>query len=242
VFILALLGLALAEPGAAAAQHGDRLRLAVGNHFTVSFEGPQEEELAARALESLDKAYWRIGETLNIFPATPVAVVLYTTEEFRDITRAPAWAAGAYDGTIRVPMRGALAHAPELDRVMAHEFTHALIRTLAPRGVPMWLNEGLAAAFERESIDWARDRVAQAGALVPLARLQKSFGQFEAQEAELAYSTSAIAVRQLLDQAGGIAVSNLLRDLGNRQSFEIAFAHRIQRSFADFAAALGEMH
>src|SRR6185436_13684106 len=109
VFIIALLGLGLAEHGATAAQHGDRLRLAVGNHFTVSFEGPQEEELAARALESLDKAYWRIGATLNIFPATPVAVVLYTAEEFRDITRAPAWAAGAFDGTIRVPMRGALA-------------------------------------------------------------------------------------------------------------------------------------
>src|SRR5688572_17904099 len=123
------------------------MQMAVGNHFTVSFSGPEEADLAAKALESLDIAYWRIGQVLNTYPATPVPVVLYTTEQFRDITRAPEWAAGAYDGIIRVPMRGALAKTAELDRVMAHEFAHALLRTLAPTGVPTWLNEGLAAAL-----------------------------------------------------------------------------------------------
>ena len=84
------------------------------------------------ALASLDRAYWRIGAMLGAYPDRPISVVLYTTEQFHDITRSPAWAAGAYDGTIRVPMRGALDNADELDRVLAHEFTHALVRTLAP--------------------------------------------------------------------------------------------------------------
>lgn len=235
--------LSLVVPGDTPAAHqgrGDRLRLAVGDHFTVSFEGPQEEALAAKALESLDKAYWRIGQTLNTYPATPVAVVLYTTTEFRDITRAPAWAAAAYDGTIRVPMRGALSKGDELDRVMAHEFTHALVRTLAARGVPTWLNEGLAAALERDSIDWAEARVHRAGGLMALDRLRASFGQFGADQAELAYSTSAIAVRRLLDDGGGVAMSNLLRDLGRGEPFEAAFAHRMHRRFAAFAASMGE--
>ena len=65
-----------------------------------------------------------------------ISVVLYTSEQFRDITRAPSWAAGAYDGTIRVPMRGALDEETELDRVLAHEFTHSLVRTLATRSLP----------------------------------------------------------------------------------------------------------
>ena len=34
---------------------------------------------------------------------------------------------GAYDGTIRVPMRGALDDAKELDRVLAHEGGAALV-------------------------------------------------------------------------------------------------------------------
>lgn len=220
---------------------GDRLRLAVGNFFTVSFDGPQEEDLAGRALESLEKAYWRIGQTLNTYPSTPIAVVLYTAEEFHDITRAPAWAAASYDGTIRVPMRGALARRDELDRVMAHEFTHALVRTLAAKGVPTWLNEGLAAALERESIDWAEERVRRTGGPMALGRLRSSFGRLSADQAESAYSTSAIAVRRLLDDMGGVALSNLLRDLGRGEAFDAAFAHRMRRPFAAFAASLGEI-
>src|SRR5262249_51045505 len=125
----------------------DRMLLAVGSHFTVSFEGPAEERLAAEALESAERAYWRIGGGLSTYPIDPIALVLYTNEQFRDITRSPAWAAGAYDGTIRIPMRGALDDARELDRVVAHEFAHALVHTLAPRAVPTWLNEGLATAL-----------------------------------------------------------------------------------------------
>src|SRR5471032_2045033 len=74
----------------------DRMQQAVGSHFTVSFEGPAEAELAAAALEVLDRAYWRICQLLGTFPLEPVNVVLYTGDQFRDITRAPSWAAGAY--------------------------------------------------------------------------------------------------------------------------------------------------
>ena len=104
------------------------MQQAVGSHFTVSFDGPAEAALAAEALDSLDRAYWRIGSVLTTYPNEPIPVVLYTTEQFRDVTRSPGWAAGAFDGTIRVPMRGALDDPKELDRVLAHEFTHAVVR------------------------------------------------------------------------------------------------------------------
>ena len=79
---------------------------ALGDHFTVSFEGPSEADLAARVLESLDRASWRIGEIMGTYPTDPIEVLLYTNEQFRNITRAPQWAGGAYDRVIRVPMRG----------------------------------------------------------------------------------------------------------------------------------------
>src|SRR5205807_4419566 len=136
-----------------------RLQQAVGSHFTVSFEGPEQGELATKALDALERAYWRVGDTLSAYPTAAVPVVLYSNEQFRDITRSPSWAAGAYDGTIRVPMRGALEKKEELDRVLSHEFTHALIRTLASRGVPAWLNEGLATALETGDLGWAEKRM-----------------------------------------------------------------------------------
>jgi tetratricopeptide (TPR) repeat protein len=215
----------------------DRMQHAIGSHFTVSFEGPAEAALATQALEVLDRAYWRIGLVLGgTYPNEPVPVVLYTSEQFRDVTRSPTWAAAAYDGIIRVPMRGALDNATELDRVLSHEFTHALIRNLAPRGVPTWLNEGLATALETGDLDWAEHQVQRQPAPVPLRALQSGFSRLTGDQAQLAYATSALAARRLIEEAGGFAIANLLRDLGAGVDFETAFLHRIQRPFSEFAS------
>jgi tetratricopeptide (TPR) repeat protein len=217
--------------------HG-RMTSVAGAWFTVSFEGDADAELAARALASIERAADRIGQVLSTYPLQPISVVLYTTEQFRDITRAPIWAGGAYDGTVRVPMRGALANPQELDRVLAHEYTHALVHSLATRNVPAWLHEGLAAALETDLNQVngaASSEPLPAGAL---AALQSSFGRFTGDQARLAYDVSARAARQLLDEAGGFAVANLLRDLGQGVDFNEAFLHRIQRPFASFEADL----
>ena len=215
----------------------DRMQQSLNERFTVSYEGPPEAALATQALESLDRAYWRIGQMLSMFPTRPISVVLYTSQQFRDITRSPNWAAGAYDGTaIRVPMRGALESPTELDRVLAHEFAHVLIRTIAPRNVPAWLDEGLATALETEDIGWARERVRRAGQPLSLDVLGSSFGRLTKTEAQLAYATSALAVRRLLDDAGGVALSNLLRDLEEGLDLAEAFLHRMHRPLAAFLA------
>jgi tetratricopeptide (TPR) repeat protein len=215
----------------------DRMLHSLNERFTVLFEGPAEEQLATRALESLDRAYWRLGEALGTFPNAPVTIILYTAEQFRDITRSPAWAAAAYDGAIRVPMRGALQSPKELDRVLGHEYAHALVRTLAARNVPTWLNEGIATAFEADDLDWAQKAVRDAGQALSLGTLRNSFGRLTGTQAQLAYATSALAVRRMLDEAGGFAIANLLRDLGEGIDFDAAFLHRIQRSFAEWASA-----
>jgi tetratricopeptide (TPR) repeat protein len=215
----------------------DRMQQAVGHHFTVSFDGPAEAALAEEALHSLDRAYWRIGELLGSYPNEPVPVVLYTAEQFSDITRSPAWAAGAYDGTIRVPMRGALDNPAELDRVLAHEFAHALVYTLAPQFVPAWLNEGLASALETDSLAWARKQVEQATGPLPLRTLESGFGRLSGDQARLAYATSALIVGRMLEEDGGFAVANLLRDIGAGVPFDAAFLRRFQRSFEDFQSA-----
>ena len=215
----------------------ERMRLAVGDHFTVSFEGREDADMAAKALESLDRAFWRITDVFGAFPLRSIPVVLYSGEQFRDITRSPSWAAGAYDGTIRVPMRGALEKGEELDRVLAHEFAHALIRSLATRNIPTWLNEGLASVLESDSLSWAEQRLAKVSAVPTLTALAGPFGKLSGGDAQVAYAASALAARRLLDEAGGTAVANLLRDLGEGVDFEAAFLHRINRSFGDFQAS-----
>ena len=216
----------------------DSMRLEIGDFFTVSFEGPEDAALASQALESLTRAYWRICDVFGAFPPRSIPVVLYTRDQFRDVTRSPRWAAASYDGIIRVPMRGAGEKGEDLDRVLAHEFAHALIRSLATRNLPTWLNEGLASVLESDDLGWATHIVGKVGFVPPLKRLTPPFAKLSGGDAQLAYAASALAARRLLDEAGGTAVANLLRDLGGGVEFEEAFQRRIQKSLAEFEASL----
>ena len=209
-----------------------------GAHFTVLFEGPADEDLARRALDVLEAAYWRVGTALLTFPERVIPVVLYTEQQFRDITRSPTWAAAAYDGRIRIPVRGALQDPEELDRVLTHEFVHALVQSLAPRRVPTWLNEGLAVFFEPNGAAWADEQLAQAPARPPLQRLTAGFGDFSGAEARTAYAQSAGAVRAMIELAGAPALAALLQDLGRGDAFEAAFERHMSSSYAGFAASV----
>jgi tetratricopeptide (TPR) repeat protein len=209
-------------------------------HFTVLFEGPREQELADAALRVLESAYWRIGMALAAYPPSIITVILYTEEQFHDITRSPSWAGGAYDGKIRIPMRDALGNLPQLEKVLAHEFTHALVESLSPRRTPIWLNEGLAVVFENGELTWAEQIVRSAPAVLPLSRLHESFLQLPSDQVPLAYAESALAVRMLLERSGPLALSMLLKDLNAGQEFAFAFEHYYTWSYLEFQSVWHE--
>src|SRR3954453_113323 len=95
--------------------------------FNVMFEGTTQQAIAARVSTVLDSAYVRVGKSLS-YPPETVTAILYTGQQFRDITKSPSWAGAAYDRRIRIPVRGALNQPSELDRVVTHEFVHAVIQ------------------------------------------------------------------------------------------------------------------
>ena len=105
-------------------------------HFTALFEAATDEPFAREVLARLEAAYCRIGNTLGVYPSQPVSVVLYTREQFGEITRLAAWSAAGYDGRIRVPLGRALEQPEELDRVLSHEYVHAVVAMLGGRTVP----------------------------------------------------------------------------------------------------------
>ena len=72
-----------------------------------------------------------------------------------------------------------------------------------------------------------------------LQRLTPPFARLSGGDAQLAYAASALAARRLLDEAGGAAVANLLRDLGDGVDFDSRILNdRIQKSLNDFEASL----
>jgi tetratricopeptide (TPR) repeat protein len=209
-----------------------------GVHFRVRFEGPVDQALARRAVELLEATYQRIGDVLRFYPTEAVDVVLYTAQQFRDITRGPAWASGVYDGRIRVPVKGALDQMEQLERVLAHEYVHALIASIAGRSVPAWVNEGLAVALEPGGVVAAQRIVASAKSRPALSEMHEDFGGLEDDDARIAYAQSAVAARALLDVRGSSAVLTLLRDLAAGATFSTAFHQRIGMRYEEFQAAV----
>ena len=209
-----------------------------GAHVTVLFEGQADAGLAARVIETLEATYWRVITALSIYPERTITVVLYTQEQFRDITRSPQWAAAAYDGRIRLPVRGADADLRELERVLTHEFTHALIQSLAPRGVPMWMHEGLALAFEPDGAAWSGEELSNTSSRLPLPQLVGSFATLSVTEARLAYAQSAAMVRALFDLSGPLAVGALLQDIVRGDTFPVASERRMLMAHDAFIGGL----
>jgi tetratricopeptide (TPR) repeat protein len=168
--------------------------------FNVMFEGTTQQAVATRVSATLESAYARVGASLS-YPAETVTAILYTGEQFHDITKSPSWAAAAYDGRIRLPVRGALTQPAELDRIVTHEYVHAVIRQNYPR-VPLWLNEGLATYFEPVDHAPLVARMRAADAPIPLARLTESFQTLDGGEALVAYAESYLGAKVLVERLG----------------------------------------
>jgi tetratricopeptide (TPR) repeat protein len=191
--------------------------------FSIVFEGRTDSELADRAVASLDAAYWRIGKAIGAYPSNPITVTLYTEQQFRDLTRAPEWSSGIFDGRIRIPVKGARQNLQQFDRVLAHELTHAMVTNLAPRGVPAWLHEGLASYFEPQDTASAV-KVLSATGPVPVGTLLESFSRLNERQATAAYAESLLLAEVLMRRAGtrmGIVLQGLDRGQTLQDSLQL---------------------
>jgi len=141
-------------------------------------------------------------------------VILYTDKQFRDITGAPEWAGGGFDGQIRLPVRGALQNVQEFDRLLTHELSHAILRAVAARNVPVWLNEGLAMHFAGDDAASVERQLAAARIYVPLGVLKSSFTRLNSAQANVAYAESLFATNVLLERVGP-GLGDLLQDLNS---------------------------
>jgi hypothetical protein len=209
--------------------------------FTVLFEGAEEKAIGERIAALLEAAYWRIGKTMNTYPSETLAVILYTNRQFQDITRAPAWAGGGYDGRIRLPVGGALRSPKTLERVVTHEFVHALIHSAAGTSAPAWVNEGLASYMESPDRTWVPQVLRRADGRISMEDLTEGFGQFDGGTALVAYAESLVA-GQLLCERLGTNLGPFLQMLGSGHTVDQALStHNVppEQFYAEWRRRIG---
>jgi len=185
-------------------------------HFLVKYDGRENIEAGRIILGILEDAYGEIGRSLSYYPDQEIQVILYSRRQFREVTDAPGWSGGIYDGKIRIPIGGIDRETPGLRKLLYHEYTHAVVLAVTPR-CPTWLNEGLAQYFEGRKID-ARQKealkhIAQEGKLPSLSSLEGPFTELNGKQARFAYLLSLSAVNYLIDTIGLYRVEDILNDL-----------------------------
>jgi len=203
-------------------------------HFHVKYEGAAAGTTGHVVSMVLEEAYHKVGAELGFYPEDMITAILYTQQQFRDITRSPSWSGGLYDGKIRLPVGGVNSRSDELARVVYHEYTHALVHRMTDGNCPVWLNEGIAQYEEGgESLARAEDIVRRSGAILPLKYLEGSFMGLDSSSASIAYAMSMLAVDYIIREYGTLYVANILEELGTGKRGEEAIASAIFISYGD---------
>ncbi len=208
----------------------------VTSHFLIKYEGREKIETGRIVLKVLEDAYSEIGRALSFYPDQEIQVILYSNRQFQEVTDAPGWSGGIYDGKIRIPIAGIEQETPGLRRLLYHEYTHVVVRSIAPR-VPAWLNEGLAQHFEGREMSDSQQvmlrRIAQAEKLPSLRQLEGSFAGLGGSEAAFAYLFSLSAVRFMIDNYGLYRLRMVLDELAAGADVAKAVNSALMRSYED---------
>lgn len=125
----------------------DNQRKLSNAHFKLTYPANFLPEKIEEILEILEDSYNEIGGYLEYYPENLTKVIIMNNSDFRYIHELPKWAAGMYDGTIKIPVSANCSYET-LKKTIRHEYTHHLVFNLSEGKAPVWLNEGLAQLFE----------------------------------------------------------------------------------------------
>ncbi len=229
-----LLFLAFSFLSATAFAAGEYFRELKGDHFIVYY--PADEGFAREVLREAEAYYHSIAGRLGYdrfdkFWTWDNRVKIYLfadREDFLTGTRAPGWSGGFANHKLKI-----LAGYPEaenfLARVLPHEITHLMFRDFVGtrRGIPLWLDEGVALAMEsgrREEFDEIARRALRQKAWMPLDRLARvrSAASLGPETAAVFYAEAALAVDFLLSGYGRDKFTEFCRQLRDGKAVDEA--------------------
>lgn len=207
-----------------------------------------DQAFGRRALRIGEDAIARTTSLLGVAETEPIDFFIYADRQaFLDVLGPGSreWVGGVAFPEIRTLLANIDAGGiddPWVGIVIPHELTHVVLHTAIDnpyRGVPHWMDEGIAVYESAGYTAEARGQVRRAvgdGSLMPLAALD---GQFPttADASSLAYAESASAVKFLVDRYGRDALVSLVRSYAGGVTDDEAFTKALGVDTAGFEAA-----
>jgi len=179
-------------------------------------------------LHSLVNAYNTLAYDFGWYENSEFTVILYSNKDFSDILNVPSWAAAIYDGKIRIPFQYATMNIDELESIIRHELTHALIHHMAGNSVPAWIHEGIAQHKDGIDDSPAREILKEAvksNSLIPFNQLKKGFVNFKEDsiKVKLAYAESLSFIEYLINSYGFYTIIDILNNFDKFSSIDELF-------------------
>lgn len=185
-------------------------------HFFIGYRSDEHEGIVTQAFEVLESALEEYAEYPGYaVPPTPIEVVFYPTEEFRQvIPGGPEWAEGIFDGRLRIPVHPDFLRQSGHERlvtILRHELVHALNFLQAhQRTLPVWFEEGVAQHLAcRGRACGGFDFGASPGQFLPASHFEKSFIELDTVAAGQAYRQSLYLVRMLVQRFGAESLKTM---------------------------------
>lgn len=206
-------------------------------YFVVLYDRDVPQALVKDLFGLLDETFNALHDRLGEYPRGQITVILYSRVAFHDVTRMPDWAGGAYDGKIRIPVGGlaTLREAAGLLEILVHEMAHAFLHRMAPLGLPLWFNEGLATTFQ--GLDPAQIRAWFAehppeglATLSDLDRWLRGRGG----NVQAAYAAARLAIADIEDSRGFAAVRLIVAGVGEGRPFAEVFREEMRLELPEF--------
>jgi tetratricopeptide (TPR) repeat protein len=213
------------------------------SHFTLRYEGHETSPaFRQQIIATLDSAYDDLVNQFGVAPRNTIAVILYTDQQFFDVTNAPSWTGALNDGKLRIPINGLTSVTPELARVLKHELAHSFINQLSAGRCPQWLHEGIAQAMEPKRLRYGPQLAQLYGSQreIPFNALEGSFMQFSGPQAVLAYEESLAAADYIIDTYGVSDLQRILARLGEGSSAEAALRATIHSDYGQLEDEVGK--
>jgi hypothetical protein len=205
-------------------------------HFVIHYTGDAAPLLAGEILRALEIHFSQISAMLDYTPPEPIGVILYTDQQFQDITRAPSWAGAINDGRIRIPIQGLTSVTDDLSRELRHELTHSFLQQKMRGRCPTWLQEGVAQWMEGRRVGKSAGTLMSAydsQSAIPLRDLEVSWMGLSGSGASFAYGWSLAVIETILSSGSTDDLTHLLDSIANGKSSEAAVREVLHESYAE---------
>ena len=214
-------------------------------HFILQLDEEKDGILVPHALDTLEKSYQAIGQTLGYFPQAKVRVEIapdatsfnaISTLSLRDIEETGAVGICKFNKIMTISPRVLIQGYRWLDS-LSHEYLHYTIVGLSGNKAPIWLHEGMARFYESrwrhaEPLKGNEDYLTPANQTLLAQALEKNkfigFKKMEPsliyletpEEVQLAYAEAASAIDFLVQRKGHAGIRELLSELERKPTQE----------------------